>query len=82
MNKMQKKIMLGMAALIVAALIFPPYKIYGLGTSSLAIIDTGYAVIIALPDKATIDILTLLVEWIAICLVGFLLIKILENDKQ
>ncbi len=82
MNKMQKKIMLGMAALIVSALIFPPYKIYGIGASSLAIIDTGYALIVALPDKASIDILTLLVEWIAICLVGVLLIKIFEDDKQ
>lgn len=81
MNKKQRKMMLGVAIFIVLALIFPPYKIFGYGSSSVAIDETGYAFIFSLPDRASVDVLTLLAEWIGICIVGFLLVKISEDDK-
>ena len=78
----QKKIMLGVAALIFMALIFPPYKINGFGASSLAIVETGYALIFALPDRATVDVITLIAEWAAICIIGFILYKFFEEVKE
>jgi hypothetical protein len=77
-----KKIMFGVAILICIALIFPPYKIYGYGSNSLAVFETGYALIFSLPDRASIDVMTLFSEWIAICIVGFLFIKISEDNKK
>lgn len=82
MKSNQKKIMLGVAALIFMALIFPPYKISGYGSNSSAIFETGYALIFALPDRATVDVITLIAEWAAICIIGFILYKFFEEVNE
>lgn len=81
-NKLQKKI-IAIAALIIALmLIFPPYRIYGFGASSQAVLETGYSLIFELPMRASIDGVTLIVQWLGVCLVGGLIYKVFDGDES
>jgi hypothetical protein len=81
-NKSQKKISAIFASIIALMLIFPPYKIYGFGASSQAVLETGYSLIFELPMRASIDGVTLVVQWIGVCLVGALIFKIFDDDES
>lgn len=76
MNKKQEKVLIIAAILIGLMLLYPPYKVYGYGINSSGIIDSGYDLIINLPDRAVIDVLALLIQWIGVILVGFILFYI------
>lgn len=57
-------------------LIYPPYRIY-VGPAHV-LRESGYAFLFALPDRATLDVTTLLVQWVGVLIVGaiaFLLLK-------
>jgi len=52
-------------------LLYPPYRIYGYGSNSSAIIASGYDFIFLTPDRAIIDVFTLLTQWIEVGVIGF-----------
>lgn len=70
MNDTQRKVLMGVGAIVLAMLIYPPYRIYGYGGSSSALIQSGYAFLFELPDRATVDVTTLLVQWVGVLIVG------------
>jgi hypothetical protein len=51
-------------------LLFPPYRVYGRGDYSNTVTMTGYAFIFDLPHRATVDVATLLVQWVGVLIVG------------
>ena len=78
MNDKQRKLLFGVGLVVLLMLICPPYRVHGLGVNSNAIIESGYALIFDLPQRALVDGLTLVVQWIGTVLVGsigFLLLK-------
>lgn len=78
MNDIQRKTLMGIGAVIFVMLIYPPYRIYGRGNYSSSIYDSGYAFLLDLPNRATVDIGTLLVQWVGVLIVGgiaFFLLK-------
>lgn len=69
---------MGIAAIVLAMLIYPPFRIYGYGINTNAITETGYALIFDLPYRATLDVSTLMIQWVGVLIVGaiaFLLLK-------
>jgi hypothetical protein len=80
MTEKQKNSLKVTATLIGLMLVYPPYRIYGYGSNSNAIIESGYSLIFALPDRATIDFLTLLIQWVGIGLVGAAIYHLNKNQ--
>ena len=78
MNDMQKKTLIAVGTVVLGMLVFPPYRIFYYGSNSSSIRETGYAWLFALPDQATVDVATLVVQWIGVLIVGgiaFFLLK-------
>jgi hypothetical protein len=73
MNEKQLKIIKISAVIIGLMLLYPPYRIYGYGASSQAIVESGYSFIFSLPNRAVIDTLSLGIQWIGVGLVSFAL---------
>lgn len=70
----QKKVLIGVGVLVLAMLVYPPYHI----STSFRTLESGYDFIFALPHRATIDVATLLAQWVGVLVVGaiaFLLAK-------
>jgi hypothetical protein len=70
MNEIQRKILIGVGAIVFVMLIYPPYRVYGYGANSNTIIKSGYALLFELPDRATVDVTTLLIQWVGVLIVG------------
>ena len=79
MNDNQRKVLIGVGAIVLAMLIYPPYRIYGYGQSSNAVIESGYAFLFALPNRATVDVTTLLVQWVGVLIVGAIAFFLLKD---
>ena len=79
MNETQKKVLISVGVVVLAMLIYPPYRIHGFGANSNAVIQSGYAFIFALPDRATVDVTTLLVQWVGVLVVGAIAILLLKD---
>ena len=79
MNETQRKVLIGVGAIVLVMLIYPPYRIYGYGGSSSAIIESGYAFLFELPGRATVDVTTLLVQWVGILIVGAIAFFLLKD---
>ena len=62
MGETQRKVLIGVGATVFAMLIYPPYRIYGYGGSNNAVIQSGYAILFKLLDRAPVDVTTLLVK--------------------
>lgn len=78
MNNMQKKLLIAVGIIVLGMLLYPPYRVYGVGDYANSLRDTGYALIFELPFRATVDIGTLLVQWVGVLIVGgiaFFLLK-------
>ena len=71
MNKKQINAIKTSAVVIGLMLIYPPYRIYGYNSNSSGIVASGYEFIFSLPDRAVIDIFSLLIQWIGVGIVGF-----------
>lgn len=82
MNIQQAKTIKVTAVIIGLMLLFPPYKIYGFGVNNRTITETGYAMILDLPGRASVDGFTLIVQWAGVCLVSVLAYKFFEKNKQ
>lgn len=80
MNSKQKKSLIAAAGGIALMLIYPPFIVRGFGSNSSAIYDTGYAFIFGLPDRATVDVFTLLVQWVGVVLLVLIAFKLFEED--
>jgi hypothetical protein len=70
MNENQRKVLIGIGSLVAVMLIFPPYRIYGGGRYSDSVIESGYAFLFNLPDRATMDVTTLFVQWVGVIIAG------------
>lgn len=66
MNEKQRRILFYAGLAIVAMLLYPPYTIRG----ASYVIHSGYAFLFSLPNRATVDVGTLLVQWLAAFIVG------------
>ena len=80
MNSKQLKIIKISTVIIGLMLLFPPYRIYGYGPSSLAIVESGYSFIFSLPKRAVIDGFSLVVQWLGVAIVGFALHYISKGE--
>jgi len=81
MNDAQKKVLMTTAAVVAGMLLFAPYRVYGSGAYAGTIRDSGYAFLFELPYRATVDVPTLLAQWVGIALIGSLAYFI-AKDRQ
>lgn len=71
MNEKQRTILIGVGIAVVVMLAFPPYAIINIGLSGTTYVyEAGYAFLLNLPRRATIDVTTLLIQWVATAIVG------------
>ena len=82
MSPKQLNIIKAAAAIICVMLLFPPYQIKGYGASSHAIVQTGYAFLFDLPERAHVDAISLLVQWVGVCLVTALGLFAFNSSDQ
>jgi hypothetical protein len=78
MNESQRKLLIAVGVIVLGMLLCPPYRIYGSGSNSNSIRETGYAWLFDLPFQATVDVITLVVQWLGVLVVGgiaFLILK-------
>lgn len=82
MNTLQKYILIGLAVMIFLMLLYPPYRVYGQYSSVSGVLqDSGYDLIFDLPYRATVDVVTLLVQWVGACLIGGLAFLIAKTKS-
>jgi hypothetical protein len=67
MTETQRKILIGVGAVVLIMLIYPPYVIRGVND---IVRESGYAFLFDLPLRAQVDVLTLLVQWVGIMVAG------------
>lgn len=79
MNEPQRKVLIGVGIIVLAMLIYPPYRIYGVRGNSDLLIETGYDFIFDLPYRAIVDANTLLVQWIGVLIIGAIAFFLLKN---
>ena len=81
MNETQRKVLIGIGVVVLAMLIYPPYRVYGLGGGgwSDVVIQSGYAFLFELPNRATVDVTTLLVQWVGVLIVGAIAFFLLKD---
>jgi len=82
MNKEQRYVLYACAAVILLMLLFPPFHLpgpphYGLGYGFL--LDPGYSI---RENYGTVDIGTLLVQWLGVILVGAILCLTFRDRKE
>lgn len=80
MNEIQRKVLVGVGGVVLAMLLYPPYRIHGVGGSSTSVIQSGYAFLFDLPHRATVDAITLLVQWIGVMIVGAIAFVLLKGE--
>jgi hypothetical protein len=66
----KRKVLIGVGAIVLAMLVYPPYRVYGWGGNSSAVIQSGYPFLFELPNRATVDVTMLLVQWVGALIVG------------
>lgn len=66
--------------MVLAMLIYPPFRTYGFGGNSNAVISSGYAFLFELPERASVDVATLLIQWVGVLIVGTIAF-FLQKDK-
>lgn len=79
MNEIQRKVLIGIGVVVFAMLLYPPYRIHGFGESSNAVIKSGYALLFDLPHRATVDVVTLLVQWVGVLIAGAIAFALLKD---
>lgn len=79
MNDIQRKVLIGIGVVVFAMLLYPPYRIYGWGENSNAVLRSGYALLFDLPQRATVDVSTLLVQWFGVLIAGIIAFVLLKD---
>lgn len=71
MNERQRTVLICVGVAVVAMLLFPPYVIRNPSQSGVSyVFESGFAFLFDLPHRATVDVTTLAMLWIAAALVG------------
>lgn len=70
MNPRQHKVLIYVGVAIVAMLLYPPYVIRNPSPGGSYVFESGFAFLLNLPHRATVDVTTLAVQWIAAAVVG------------
>ena len=76
MNETQRKILIGVGAVVLIMLIYPPYV--RRSASSGNVVESGYAFLFDLPQQGQVDVATLLVQWVGIMVAGAIAFFILK----
>ena len=79
MNDKQKKVLMAVAAVILAMLIYPPYT-EPVRFDSTHVVP-GYAFISDLPFMATINAPTLLIQWLGVAIIGGIAFFLVKDDR-
>jgi hypothetical protein len=79
MNEVQRKLLIAVGAVVLCMLLYPPYRVYGSGSYSSSIRYVGYDWIFDLPSRATVDIATLVIQWLGVLIVGGIAYFILKT---
>lgn len=79
MNENQKRALIALAAVILLMLVYPPYVIHGYAVNASAVVDSGYAFIFSLPDRASVNVLTLIAQWVGMSLTGAIAFIVLKD---
>lgn len=66
MTETQRKILIGVGAVVLIMLMYPPYVIRG----NNRVFESGYAFLFDLPQRGQVDVATLLVQWVGIMVAG------------
>jgi len=80
-NEKQKKVLITIAVVVMAMLIYPPY-IEQLGGATSTATTSGYAFIFELPFRATIHAPTLLIQWVGVLIVGGIAFLMLTDQTS
>ena len=80
MNENQKKLLIGTAALIALMMVYPPY-IATSGYGNHVTNTYGYALLLDLPYKATVNVATLLAQWLGALIVAAIAFFVLKDHK-
>ena len=83
MNKNHQKLLIASAAIIILMLLFPPFQFY---MENGALLNMGYGFLFDPPELseravATVNIGMLLVQWVAVILVGAILWFVILNKE-
>ena len=78
-NDNQRTLLIVAAVVIFCMLLFPPWVIIG-GRGNA--ISSGYAFMLDLPSRATIDTVTLVVQWLGVLIVGAIIFFILGDHRD
>lgn len=70
MNEKQRKVLIAVLVVVVVMLLMPPYVIKGYGSNANVVMVSGYSLIFELPPRATVDVLTLVAQWLGISICG------------
>ncbi len=70
MNKMQRGVLIASGAVVLMMLLYPPY---------LSNQGTDYAFLFAPPWRATVNVATLIVQWLGVSIVGGIAYFILKT---
>lgn len=74
MNKMQRTLLVAIAAIVLGMLVYAPYRV----VFGSRIIDNGYGWIFSLGEYETLNFMTLTVQWLGVLIaggLGFLALK-------
>ena len=79
MNEKQKNALIAVAVIIASMLLYPPFhRISSSGRS----VGLGYHWLFEVGREATVDIATLLVQWVGVLIVGGIVFFILKDDEE
>ena len=67
MNSKQRTVLMWVGGAIIAALLYPPFAHHW---PNGAVSSAGFAFLFAPPSRALVDVGTLLIEWLAVVVVG------------
>ena len=77
MNEMQKKILIAVALIIFAMLIYVPFEIQ---TYAGNVFRTGYGFIFDLPTSAQVSVGTLFAQWFGVIAIGGILFLLAKKN--
>jgi hypothetical protein len=63
-NDLQRKVLITVSAVVLCMLLFPPFENDHIGWSK------GYAFILEPPYQSSLDVITLIVQWLGVLIVG------------
>lgn len=81
MNPRQRQILVTVGVVIVLMLAFPPYAVRGGNNMISVVLLSGYAFLFDLPPRATVEVGTLLLQWLAVLIIGAIAFVLAKDAK-